>query len=78
VPAQELLRKHQDELLARVTRWSGLDEEEVRALLAKLEDRAGALDLYYRARELAAKRMDVTALATALAMNFAYTGQLTG
>ena len=55
-----------------------LDEDEVRTLLEKLEDRAAALELYYRAREVAAKRMDVTALATALAMNFAYTGQLTG
>src|SRR5207248_10222069 len=74
LPAKDLFRKHQEELLARVTRWSGLDEDEVRALLEKLEDRAAALELDYRAREVAAKRMDVTALATALAMNFAYNG----
>ena len=78
LPAKDLFRKHQEDLLARVARWSGLDEDEVRTLLEKLEDRAAALELYYRAREVAAKRMDVTALATALAMNFAYTGQLTG
>jgi hypothetical protein len=78
LPAKDLFRKHQDDLLARVARWSGLDEEEVRALLEKLEDRAAALDLYFRRQEVAARRMDVTALATALAMNFAYTGQLTG
>ena len=78
LPAKDLFHKHQDDLLARVTRWSGLDEDEVRALLEKLEDRASALELYYRSREVVAKRMDVTALATALAMNFAYTGQLTG
>jgi hypothetical protein len=78
VRASDLFRKHQDELLARVTRWSGLEPEEVRTFLAKLEDRAEALELFFRQRQLAAKLMDVTALATSLAMNFAYTGQLTG
>ncbi|HXG08600.1 MAG TPA: putative zinc-binding metallopeptidase [Gemmataceae bacterium] len=78
VPAGELLRKHRDDLVSRVTRWSGLDEEEVRTLLLKLEDRADALGLCFRRGHLAAKIMDVTSLATALAMDFAYTGRLTG
>jgi len=64
--------------LSRVTRWSGLPEEEVGTLLAKLEDRADVLGLQFRRRQLAAKLMDVTALATSLAMDFAYTGRLTG
>ena len=77
-PAGELLRKHRSELLARVMRWSGLQEEEVNTLLAKLEDRADALDLEFQRRRLSMKIIDLAALATALAMNFAYTGRLTG
>ena len=78
VSAGDLLRRRSDDLLDRVTRWSGLEEEEVRTLLAKLQDRAEALDLHFRRRDAAAKLMDATALATSLAMDFAYTGQLTG
>jgi hypothetical protein len=75
--AAVLLRRHHDDLLARVTRWSDLPDEEVRALLAKLEDRAEALDLEFRQRETAERLMDVTALVTSLALDFAYTGRLT-
>jgi hypothetical protein len=77
-PVAELLRKHHDQLRARVTPWSGLEAAEVRTLLDKLEDRAEALDLQYRQSQKAAKLMDLTALATALALDFAYTGRLTG
>jgi hypothetical protein len=76
--AAELFRKHHAQILERVTRWSGLDDEEVQTLMIKLQDRARALDLRYRPRRQAEKLMDVTALATSLAMNFAYTGRLTG
>src|SRR5262249_11474008 len=55
VAAGELILKHQDDLLARVTHWSGLEEEEVRAVLVKLQDRAEALDLHYRQREQVSK-----------------------
>ena len=78
VAAADLLRRRFDELQERVTRWSGLEAEEVRTLLAKLQDRAAALDLQLRRREMAEKLLEVTALATSLAMDFAYTGQLTG
>ncbi len=76
--AADLLRRGQDELLALVTRWSGLEEEEVRTLLEKLEGRAESLGLKYRRQHKARKLMDVTALTTSLAMDFAYTGRLTG
>jgi hypothetical protein len=78
LPAGDLFRKHQENLVTRVTRWSGLGEEEVRTLLAKLENRADALALTFRGRQFHEKLMDVTALATSLAMDFAYTGRLTG
>jgi hypothetical protein len=76
--AGNLLRLHREELLRRVIRWSGVDEEDVSTLLAKLEDRAEALDLSYRPRQVAEKLMDITALSTSLALNFAYTNRLTG
>jgi len=78
IAASDLLRKKHDELLGRVTRWSGLAEDEVRTLLDKLEARAEALGLEFRPAQLAAKLMDLTALATSLALDFAYTGRLTG
>jgi hypothetical protein len=78
LPAAQLVEKHHADLLARVTRWSGLDEAEVETLLGKLQDRAAALDLWYRRGDTAARVMDVTALTTALAMDFAQNGRLTG
>jgi hypothetical protein len=77
-PAVALIRKHHDHLLDRVSRWSGLDDEEAGPLLTKLEDRAEALNLFYRKQDTPSKVMDVTALATALAIDFAYTGRFTG
>ncbi|HEV3259577.1 MAG TPA: hypothetical protein VG013_22110 [Gemmataceae bacterium] len=78
IQAGDLLRKKHDDLLSRVTRWSGLPEDEVRTLLDKLEARADGLGLQFRPAQLAAKLMDLTALATSLALDFAYTGRLTG
>jgi hypothetical protein len=78
LPVGDLLREHHEELLKRITRWSGLENEEVAIILSKLEDRADALGLQYRFHRVAHKVMDVTALAMALAMDFAYTGRLTG
>src|SRR5262249_40866040 len=74
--AGDLLRKHREELVKRVTRWSGLAEEEGAIILSKLEDRADALGLTYAGRQESAKAMDVVSLATALAMDYAYTGRL--
>jgi hypothetical protein len=76
--AAELLRRHQDDLVEKVARWSALDADEVRTILAKLEDRCEALGLSYPASKLSHKLMDVTALATSMAMDLAYTGRLTG
>jgi hypothetical protein len=76
--AVNLLEKHQEELIEHVVRWSGLEEDEVRTLLEKLTERADALELEFRPRQLVTKLMEVTALATALAVNFAHTGRLTG
>jgi hypothetical protein len=76
--ASELIRRRQADIIERVVHWSGLDQEEVRTLLTKLEDRAEVLVLQYPREKIASKLLDLTALATSLAMDFAYTGRLTG
>ncbi len=78
IPVGAFLRKHQEALIVRVARWSGLAEGAVHNLLVKLQDRADALDLTFPRRHLASKLMDVTALVTSLATNFVSTGRLTG
>lgn len=76
--ASELIRKNHQQLLERVARWSELDLDEVGTLLMKLQDRADVLALQFNSRHLSGKLMDLTALATSLAMDFVYTGRLTG
>jgi hypothetical protein len=76
--AGDLFRKFRRKLIARVSQWSALDEDEVATLLAKLEDRADAIDLRFHRRHQTIKFLDVTAMATALAVDYAYTGRLTG
>jgi len=78
VPASGFLRERHRDLLALVVRWSGLDEEETGAILNKLEHRAEALGLGFPGSRRSRKLMDIAALATALAMDYSYTGQLTG
>ncbi|MBM4033385.1 MAG: hypothetical protein FJ291_16600 [Planctomycetes bacterium] len=78
LPASQLLRRHHDGLIERMVRWSALTGDEARTILEKLEDRADALHLAFRRREISRKLMDVAAMATGLAMEFAYTGRLMG
>ncbi len=73
--AAALLHEHRSELLARVVRWSGLDEEEADELVAKLESRSEARGLQYRRQDSSRKLMDVTAMAVSLANDFAYSGR---
>ena len=78
IPARDLLRKHHKDLLERLIRWSTLDENDADAILVKLEDRAGALRLKLPRRQEDEKLLDVAAMATALAVEFAYCGRLMG
>jgi hypothetical protein len=75
-PAQEILRGEERDLLGRMTRWSGLTVGEASTILQKLSDRTETLGLVYRREERNEKLLDVTALVTSLAMDFAYTGRL--
>ena len=69
LPAAALIRRHRTDLATSIGHWS---------VLEKLEDRAKALGLRVSRGRIAAKLMDMTALATSLAMDFAYTGRFTG
>jgi hypothetical protein len=77
-PAASLFRKHHDRLIGRVVRWSNLSEASGETILRKLESRARVLGLHYRPRRAEEKLLDIVSLATALAMDYAYTGRLTG
>lgn len=70
-----LLRKHRTSLLPRLTRWSGLPQNEVKVILEKLEKRAQALKLEFHPDHTDSAVLDLGAMATALAMDYAYTGQ---
>lgn len=78
LPAAQFLRKYSSKLIRQIHRWSDLGEDEVEALLLKLTDRAEALGLMVARRQMHDKLVDVAALAMALAMNFSYTGRVTG
>jgi hypothetical protein len=73
--AYQLLHEYRSDLLTRITRWSGLDETDAVTILDKLEDRARALDLRFETKRTESKLLDLTALATTLAMDFGYTGR---
>jgi Putative zinc-binding metallo-peptidase len=77
-PAADFLREHRRDLLALVVRWAGLDEEEAGTILDKLEHRARALGFGFPRVRRSRKLMEIAGLATALAMDYAYTGRLTG
>jgi hypothetical protein len=77
-PASELFRKLHSRLLGRVVLWSKLTEHEAAAILHKLEIRSAALKLSYRPGQEGELIMDVVSLAVALALDYAYTGRLTG
>lgn len=78
LPAVELFRRRRMELLERIIRWSSLDGREAETILRKLESRSNSLDLRYPRGKQRVKEMDVVALSVALAMDYAYTGKLTG
>lgn len=78
VLASEFFRDHHEELLERMVSWSALDHDDAKHILLKLEDRAAALELEVpRSREMQTL-LDVVAMATGLAVEFAYCGRLMG
>jgi len=77
-PASALFKRYRDRLVERVVHWSVLTPHEAEVLVRKLEARAAALGLSYRPGAEGERLMDVVSLVIALALDFAYTGRLTG
>jgi hypothetical protein len=77
-PASALFRRYRDRLVERVVHWSVLTPGEAETLIRKLEGRAVALRLTYRPGAEGERLMDVVSLVIALALDYAYTGRLTG
>ena len=78
VPIAALIRRYRDDLLGSVSRWSGLPDAEIEIILSKIEDRSTALNLSVPLHHSTLRLVDLTALTTALAMDFAYTGRFSG
>jgi hypothetical protein len=78
IPAATLIHKHRDYLVGCISPWSGLSAADMGIILSKLEERAAALALELPRAAIGNKRMDIASLATALAMDFAYTGRFMG
>jgi hypothetical protein len=76
LPAGRFLRRRRGVLMRRIARWTGLPSGEILMVLAKLEDRARALELRMRVDREAVCLLDVTALVTAMATRFGLTGAL--
>ena len=77
-PAGGLIKRYRDRLVERVVHWSVLTPAESEALVRKLEARAAAMGLSYRPGAEGERLMDVVSLVVALALDYAYTGRLTG
>jgi hypothetical protein len=78
IPACLFLHQHRLRVAHSVSAWAGLADEEVNTILDKLEDRARSLGLKLPRRKGREKLVELTALATSLAKDFAYTGRFTG
>jgi hypothetical protein len=78
VPVSDLFRRYHDGLLRRAVRWSGLDEDQVEAILRKLETRAASLKLTYPRSQGLERTLDTVALLISLAFEYSTTGRLTG
>jgi hypothetical protein len=76
IPLGPVIRRHRQRLADAMARWSGLRAEDATAILSKLEERAEALGLELPTRRREAALMDLASLATAVALDYAYTGQL--
>jgi hypothetical protein len=69
--ASNFLRRHEGELVARVSYWAGVGPTAVRSLVRALADRSVALGLHVAGLE-AATLIELTAFGTAVAMHWRY------
>jgi hypothetical protein len=71
-PASGFLRRHEGELVARISYWAGVAPSAVRSLVRALADRTATLDLRVTGLE-AATLIELTAFGTAVTMHWRYT-----
>ncbi|MBI3270929.1 MAG: putative zinc-binding metallopeptidase [Planctomycetes bacterium] len=72
--AAALLRRQRDPLATTVYRWTGVDSDLLRQLVAHLQKRAQELKLTYPLGQRDAVLGELTAFVTTLAMNYVYKG----
>lgn len=75
LPASGLIRSLEQELMAQVYYWTGHFPERTRSLLRHLAHRADALDQVYPEDRAPRASVALTALVTALAMNYIHHGE---
>jgi len=74
IPASELFRKCEHDLMADVFRWTGHFPERTRALLRHLAERAGQLQQVYPEDQEPRARLAIATLVTSLCMNHVHRG----
>jgi uncharacterized protein YehS (DUF1456 family) len=74
-PASDLLRENRKTLIDKVTYWTGVQRFLVRRLVESIEGRVGELGLRALVREEKGHLTEVSAYATALAMNYLARGK---
>lgn len=77
IPAAGFIEKNRSHLVEMISHWTGEKNSSVSALINKLSDRAKDLGLNLSPRRQSRKLIEVTALATALVMNYTYEGKFT-
>ncbi len=75
-PASDLLRENRKTLIDKVTYWTGVQRPLVRRLVESIEARVAELGLRVAVREEKGNLTEVSAYATALAMNYLARGQV--
>ena len=70
-----VLHQHRWELVSRVSLWTGVEEGHIYPLMKKMEERSRQLELTVRRSLVRSKVIELTALLSALAMNFVFTGR---
>ena len=74
-PAAAFLRQHRKEVVDKIAYWSGLQRPLVKKLIEAIEKRIGELELRVDARRESEHLAEITAYATALAMNYITRGK---
>ena len=74
-PADAFLREHRKEVTDKIAYWTGLQRPLVKKLMEAIEKRIGELGLRVDPRREAEHLAEITAYATALAMNFITRGK---